>query len=133
MSKLRRNQENSSTSTNTLASSSNSDDQTLEQVRTPPTDGSTSKFRDVFRRKSVDVNGKAISPDSGRRLSNLRLGRKNKLKKTDSNDLSRHLSVDSENGNLELSGNRSESSLLVDLDGSGGDSILTGDESENEG
>ena len=133
LSKFRRNKDVINDSTNTLASSSNSDDATLEAIRTPPTDGTTSKFRDVFKRKSVDVKPLPDSPDDGRRLSNFRLGRKNKLNSTASNDLSRHLSVDSESGTPELAGNSSASSLLLDLEGSGGNSILTDDGSDQEG
>ena len=80
-------------------------------------------------RKSVD--DRRGSNDSGRRLSTLLSGRRNKLKKTTSTDLEKHLSVNSSSGNLELSGNRSDSSL--GLAGSGHSSILTDDNSDQEG
>lgn len=131
LSKLRRNKENGNISSNTLASSSNSDDQNLEGTLTPPTD-STSKFRDKFRRKSADpTKPLPVSPDSGRRLSKFVNASRNRLAKTASNDIERSLSVDSESAGLGLSENTSEVSLV--LDGSGGDSILTDDGSDREG
>lgn len=131
LSKLRRNQETGNISSNTLASSSNSDDQNLERTLTPPTD-STSKFRDKFRRKSADpTKPLPVSPDSGRRLSRLVNARRNRIQNTTSDDNERSLSVDSENAGLGLYENPSEASLV--LDGSGGDSILTDDGSDREG
>jgi hypothetical protein len=120
----------SNESSNSLASSSNSDDPNADLSLRPTTsDGVGTKLRDKLRRKSVD--NRRDSEDSGKRLSNLMSrSRRRKPKNVSSSDLlDRQLSVDSNNGNLGL--NLSTSSL--DLAGSGGSSLLTDGESENEG
>ena len=126
LSKLRRDHDGGSESGNATDSASHSEDN-LDRTLTPPTDGASTKFRDVFRRKSVDVDGKGTSPDGARRLSRFRAGRKNKLTGSISNEAGRTLSIDSEhaNGDSGLSRNQSESSL--NLDGSGANSMLTDD------
>lgn len=117
-------------SSNSLDTSSNSDDLNVDggTLRPSTSEGST-RFRDRLRRKSVD--DRRDSNDSGRRLSTLLSGRRNKLKKTPSTDLEKYLRPKTSNGNLELSGNRSDSSL--GLDGSGHSSLLTDDNSDQEG
>ena len=118
-------------STNSLDTSSNSDDLNIDggSLRPSTSEGST-RFRDRLRRKSVD--DRRDSNDSGRRLSTLLSGRRNKLKKTPSTDnLENRLRPKTSNGNLELSGNRSDSSL--GLGGSGHSSLLTDDNSDSEG
>jgi hypothetical protein len=120
----------SNESSNSLASSSNSDDPNADLSLRPTTsDGVAGKLRDKLRRRSVD--NRRDSEDSGKRLSNLMSrSRKSKSKNALSSDLDRQLSVDSNNGNLGISG-LSTSSL--DLAGSGRSSLFTDGESEHEG
>ena len=127
-SRLRRNLGDSNESSNSLASSSNSDDPNASPSRRLSTaDGVGVKLRDRLRRKSLD--DRRGSNDSGNRLSNLMHGRKSKLKTTKADDPEQQLSADSGSGNLGLLGNQSDSSLLA---GSGRSSLLTDGESENE-
>ena len=131
LSRLKRNLGDSNESNNSLASSSNSDDPNASSGLQPTTaEGVGRKLRARLRRRSVD--DRRDSNDSGKRLSNLIPGRKNKPKKTDSDELERQSSVDSAAGNvgLGLVGNQSDSSLLA---GSGQSSLLTDGESEHEG
>lgn len=128
LSKLRRNLGDSNGSSNSLASSSNSDDPTADLSLRPTTsDGVTGKLRDKLRRKSVD--DRRDSQDSGKRLSQLIPRRKSKAREKKSSDLDRQLSPEPGNGNLGISGiNHSGSSL--DLAGSGRSSLLTDGESD---
>ena len=120
----------SNESSNSLASSSNSDDQNADlRLRPTTSEGVGTKLKDKLRRKSVDT--RRDSQDSGRRLSNLMSRRrKSKSKNAASSDLDRQWSVDSNNGNLGISG-LSTSSL--NLAGSGRSSLFTDGESEREG
>lgn len=134
LSKLRRNQGGSNNSANSLADSSNSDDPNADPERRPSTSSGIGKLKERIRRKSVQEDRRP-SADAGNRLSKVLSGRKNKLRKTPSTDLEGRLRVDesSSTGNLALSGNRSDSSLGPDLNGSGRSSILTEDNSDGEG
>ena len=130
MARLRDKLGDSNGSSNSLGSSSNSDDPNADLTLRPTTsDGVGQKLKDKLRRKSVDT--RRDSEDSGKRLSNLMpRSRRSKPTNVSSSDLlDRQLSVDSNNGNLGL--NLSTSSL--DLAGSGRSSLLTDGESENEG
>ena len=130
LSKLRRKAGASNDSSNSLESSSNSDNPYADPAL-QPTDSGLGKLRDKFRRKSVDDRGgKRGSQDSGRRLSALVPNRRNKLRKVASSDLQQQSSLSSSTGNLAITGNRSDSSLGVG--GSGHSSLLTDDNSENE-
>lgn len=133
LSKLKHALGDSNGSSNSLASSSNSDVPDADLTLRPTTsDGVTGKLRDRLRRKSVD--DRRDSQDSGKRerLSNLIARQKSKAKNALSSDSDRQLTVDSSsNGNLGIAGNLSGSSL--DLAGSGRSSLLTDGESEHEG
>jgi hypothetical protein len=122
-------------SSNSLASSSNSDIPDADLSLRPTTsDGVTGKLRDRLRRKSVDDRRGSQDSELGKRerLSNLISRKKNQAKNALSSDSDRQLTVDSSsNGNLGIKGNLSSSSL--DLAGSGRSSLLTDGESEHEG
>ena len=130
LSKLRRNQGGSNNSSASLASNSNSDDPNADSERRLSTASGIGKLKERLRRKSVD--DRRGSDDSESRLSKLISSGRNSPKKTPPTDFERSLNVEtSDGGNLDLSGNRSDSSLA--LDGSGRSSILTDDNSEPEG
>ena len=130
LSKLRRNLGDSNDSSNSLASSSNSEDPNADLTLRPTTsEGVGSKLRDRLRRKSVD--DRRESTDSGKRLSNLIPRRKSKPKNSTTSDLSQQIIAQPGNGNLNLAGNLSGSSL--DLAGSGRSSLLTDGESDHDG
>ena len=130
LSRLRRKPGDSNESSNSLASSSNSDDPSASPgLRASISEGVGRKLKDRLRRKSVD--DRRGSNESRNRFSNFLLDRKNKVKETDSNGLDRQLSIDSGSGNLALYQNQSDSSL--GLAGSGQSSLLTDGESEHEG
>ena len=129
-SKFRRKLGDSNDSSNSLASSSTSEDPNAEQSLRPSTsDGAGGRLKNRLRRKSVD--DRRGSNDAGKRLSNLMPGRKDRPKKTDWNEPERQLSADSGTGNLGLLGNQSDSS--IGLAGSGRSSLLTDGESDHEG
>lgn len=133
LSRLRRNHGDSdpsrNNSTNSLVSSSNSDDPNGDSgvgLR-PVTSGGIGKLTDRIRRKSID--DRRSSADAGKRLSSLLSGRKHRLKRAKSSELG------SSNGNadgstLALPGNQSDSSLAQE--GSGRSSLLTDDNSDPE-
>ena len=133
LSKLRRLEGGSNHSTNSLVSSSNSDDPNTDpNLQQLNTEGGTGKLMDRLRRKSIQDDSRRGSKDTGKRISVLLPGRKNKLKKQPSSEqLERHLSTDSGAGNLALARNQSDSSL--GQDGSGHSSLLSDDISDHEG
>jgi hypothetical protein len=130
LSRFKRSQGNGeNNSTNSLVSSSNSDDPNTESgvgLR-PNSSGGIAKLADRIRRKSVDDRRGSV--DSGKRLSSLLPGRRNKLKRTKSSELS-STNVEAESGATALTGNQSDSSLAEE--GSGRSSLLTEDNSDHE-
>lgn len=130
VSRLRRIQgEGNNDSTNSLVSSSNSDDPNADSgvgLR-PASSGGIGKLTDRLRRRSVD--DRRGSEDSAKRLSALIPGRRNKLKRAKSSDL--NPTADSPGTGLTQSNNASDSSLAQA--GSGRSSLFTDDNSDIEG
>lgn len=125
LTKLRRLRDGSDNSTHSQDEDSASDEQGSNLSLQPTITGGNS-LRDRLRRKSVD--DRPDSRDSGSRLSTLI---RNKFKKNDGNDSNTNLSTDGGNDSLQITGNHSASSLGVD--DSGHSSLLTDDDSEQEG
>lgn len=130
LSRLRRNQgDGANDSTNSLISSSNSDDPNGDSgvgLR-PTSSGGIGKLTDRLRRRSVD--DRRGSDDSGKRLSALIPSRRNKLKRAKSSELKRNAEPGSTG--LPQSNNGSDSSLAQA--GSGRSSLFTEDNSDIEG
>lgn len=137
LSKLRRTKGLVNASTNSLVSSSGDGDDATGNAPDVVSEGglraSFDKVKDRARRSQDGRRGSAdvsSAVSSGRRLSSLVSKTKRKITRSERNaGLERNLSADS--GNAALSGNRSDSSLL--LDDSGHSSLLTDDEREPSG
>lgn len=136
LARLKRNPgDNGNDSTNSLVSSSNSDDPTAEAgvgLR-PSSAGGIGKLADRLRRRSVD--DRRDSADAGNRLSALLPGRRNKLKRTKSSDLKVGIGAEDDICQDQLPcglpNNHSDSSLVDG--GSGRSSLFTEDNSDHEG
>jgi hypothetical protein len=131
--RLQRNQgsnEEQNNSTNSLVSSSNSDDPNQDSPGLRPTSSSgIGKLADRIRRKSVD--DRRGSTDSGKRLSALIPGRRNKLKRVKSSELS-PLATPDDDGALTLQKTQSDSDISLAQEGSGRSSLFTEDNSDRE-
>ncbi|KAK5174752.1 uncharacterized protein LTR77_001835 [Saxophila tyrrhenica] len=134
LSRLLRNQGDSkNNSTNSLVDSSNSDDQNPESavgLRPGSSRGVGERLADRIRRKSVD--DRRDSAESAKRLSSFIPSRRNKLKRNKSSERQAESREPSPvNESLTLAGNQSDSSLAQE--GSGRSSLLTDDNSDQEG
>ena len=129
--KLRRNKGLDEARTDSMASSSADGDDGIESGGLRASvDGAMDKVKKRVRRLSVDDRN--VDGESGpRRLSKILSRRKRSpIKDGLSSDMQRNLSSDSGFGNMDLSANRSDSSLL--LNESGRSSLLTEDNSDHD-
>ena len=126
-SRLRRGSSDKNASTASLGTSSGTSDG-MENKTKPGMDSTFERLRSRTRRGAAQTDDERRgSGDSGRRLSKLMPGKRGRPKKTPSSEnLERPLSAYSS-----LPGNQSDSSIGVN--GSGHSSLLTDDNSEQEG
>ncbi|KAK4546674.1 hypothetical protein LTR36_001892 [Oleoguttula mirabilis] len=129
LSRMRRNKGTANTSTNSLGTgSADGDDPESGGGLRASMDAAIEKVKDRTKRRSVDDRRGSDDP-SIKRLAGF-LPRKKREEKKDASGREPSLSAQSAGDSVLLSGNRSETSLLDD---SGHSSLLTDDNSDNEG
>lgn len=132
LSRLRRGSGDKNASSTSLANSAAGD--TADSPVSAVVDATIDKIRSKTRRRSVQADGddRRGSGESPSRLSKLLSGKRSRLRKTPSSDnIQRPLSETSATSNTGLAGYQSDSSIGVE--GSGYSSLLTDDNSEQEG